>query len=157
MRSEDSRPFIVRRCCTCFGAVALLFTGCVDPPATVMGRVTIDGAPLVIGEGQRGTVVFQPVSGNGSSLSGIINREGRFELAAGSSVIVEPGDYNIAVSAVQIVPPTDDNPEPSGKRMTPAKYASTSSSGLQSTINPGMNDINVAIESEDVEQKPAKE
>lgn len=126
----------------------LLVAGCgTNSPTTVSGSVSLDGKPLVIQSGMRGTVVFQP-TGDGPLLNGIIDRDGGYELAAGSNILVSPGVYTVAVSAVKITPPTHGNPEPSSERVTPEKFASAAKSGLRVEVAPGRNDIDLQLTSE---------
>ena len=131
--------------------VVMMAAGCRQEPTTVSGSVSLDGRPLTIRDGTRGTVVFQP-AGGGAILNGIIGPQGSYSLAAGSNSIVSPGSYTVTVSAVKIIPPSADNPQPSGERITPAKYATASESGLQVKVEPGPNDIDISMVSEtDVE------
>src|SRR5262245_50696016 len=51
--------------CLVAGAMVLALVGCQQEPTTVKGLVTLDGKPLVIHDGMRGTVVFQPTSAEG--------------------------------------------------------------------------------------------
>jgi hypothetical protein len=139
-------------------AVAILtvvISGCGrNSPTTVSGSVTLDGRPLVIQSGMRGTVVFQPAE-DGPVLNGIIDPDGGYALAAGSNVLVSPGMYTVAVSAVKITPPTDGNPEPSSERITPEKFASAAKSGLRVEVAPGRNDIDLRLMSESVHEDAA--
>jgi hypothetical protein len=127
----------------CFSVLA--FGGCRQQPTTVTGLVTLNGKPVEVGQGMRGTVVFEPQSDSGSTFNGNIDSTGRFELAAGSSREVVPGVYRVSVSAIQILPPDADHPEQRGERITPAKYASAADSGISIEIKPGANDVNVTM------------
>ena len=135
-------------------ACVVLTAGCQAEPTTVSGLVTLDGKPLAIRDGMRGTVVFQPASGEGNTLNGNIDAAGRFELAAGSKSEVTPAVYWVTVSAVEIIPPSADRPEPSGRRVTPGKYASAVDSGFRVEVKPGPNEVNLPLVSE-AEAMPA--
>lgn len=127
---------------------APITAGCRQEPTTVAGLVTLDGAPLKVGEGMRGSVVFQPVVADGVTLNGIIDAQGRYELAEGASSTVTPSTYWVTVSAVQILPASDERPQASGRRITPAKYASATDSGFRFEVVPGVNEINLPLVSE---------
>lgn len=135
-------------------ASILIATGCRNEPTTVSGIVTLDGKPLAIGDGMRGTVVFEPAGGDGNMLNGNIDASGRFELAAGSSNLVTPAMYRVTVSAVEIIPPSADHPEPQGRRVTPGKYASALDSGLRIEIKPGPNNIKLPLRSDEPATPP---
>ncbi len=122
-------------------ASALLAVGCQEKSTTVKGLVTLDGKPLAMHPGMRGTVVFQPTVAKGTTLNGVIDSHGRYELATGSSVAVTPSVYWVTVSAVEIVPPSDERPLTSGRRVTPAKYASATDSGFRIEVLPGENEV----------------
>lgn len=129
------------------GAIAAEL-GCSEPSATIHGVVELDNSPMRISEKVRGTVVFQPASRQGPTLTGIIDKYGQFCLTAGSKEYVAPGVYIATVSAVEIVPPTKENPQPSGKRITPERYSSSGESGLRFVIKPGSNEILIKLTSE---------
>ena len=129
-------------------AMVVASVGCRETPTTVQGQVTLDGKPLTIGKGMRGTVIFQPTNASGTTLSGLIDAHGRYELAAGGSVSVTPSNYWVTVSAMEIVPPSADQPQASGRLVTPAKYASATDSGFRIEVLPGTNEINLPLMSE---------
>ncbi len=120
---------------------ALSAVGCQQKPTTVKGLVTLDGKPLAMHQGMRGTVVFQPTVAEGTTLNGVIDSHGRYELATGSSIAVAPSVYWVTVSAVEIVPPSDERSQTSGRRVTPAKYASATDSGFRIEVLPGENEV----------------
>ncbi len=129
--------------------VISLIAGCHPGPTEVTGQVTLDGEPLRIDKNVRGTVVFEPTSRHGPTLTGIVDRSGGFQLMAGSSSWVNPGDYLVTVSAVKIQKPTLDNPVPFGQLITPARYADCSTSGLRTLIEAGKNQVLLELESEE--------
>jgi len=152
MRNTRKPPLTVvgvgrlMRCWAAWG-VALAVIGCQQTPTTVKGQVTLDGKPLSIGKGMRGTVVFQPTVASGTTLTGLIDANGRYELAAGGRVDVTPSTYLVTVSASELVPATEDQPA-TGRLVTPAKYASATESGFRIEIFPGENEVNLPLVSE---------
>lgn len=130
------------------GAAVLLTVGCRETPTTVKGQVTLNGKPLSIVKGMRGTVVFQPTVANGTTLSGLIDSSGHYELATGGSHTVIPSSYWVTVSAMEIVPPSAAQPQSSGRLVTPAKYASATDSGFRIEVLPGANEVNLPLVSE---------
>jgi hypothetical protein len=134
--------------------VGLLCTiGCRQEPTTVKGLVTLDGKPLNMQRGMRGTVVYQPTAAAGTTLSGMIDRSGHYEVSSGGNLSVAPSAYWVTVSAVEIVGAESEESESSSRRITPAKYASASDSGFRVEVKPGPNEVNLQLESpqEDVE------
>ncbi len=124
-----------------FALLVCLFGGCSQQSTEISGRVTLDGKPFKLGENVRGTVIFQSANRQGPTLNGLIDNAGRFQLSAGSSISVNPGVYLVTVSDVEIQQPLEVNGQPTGKRITPEKYAVSSSSGLRIVVNPGENDV----------------
>ena|SRR5437868_3156597 len=112
--------------------------GCQQAPTMVSGNVTLDGEPFTIAPDARGTVIFQPVGGQGTTLTGLLDPTGHFKLANGSSPDVAPGKYQVAVSVFQLLPKTEQA-EQAAKRITPAKYAMANESGLDADVAPGEN------------------
>jgi hypothetical protein len=131
-------------------ANVLIVAGCREQPTTVQGLVTLDGKPLAIHQHMRGTIVFQPTRSDGTTLNGIIDAAGRYELTSGSSFAVAPGNYSVTVSAVELVTPDETHPQSSGRRITPAKYASAADSGFRVEVLPGVNRVNLAMTSDTV-------
>jgi hypothetical protein len=131
----------------------LACAGCRQEPTTVSGLVTLDGRPLAMRDGMRGTVVFRPANGEGAILSGLIDSNGKYQLAMGSTKSVASGNYLVSVSAVEVVPPSEGQQEPSGKQITPPRYASPIDSGLRCEIVPGPNRVDLKLASE-VESVP---
>jgi hypothetical protein len=129
-----------------FGALVFLIVtaGCQQSPTTVAGAVTLDGKPLGTDANSRGTVVFQPLGGQGTTSTGLLDAKGNFKLAVGASPEIAPGKYHVAVSLVELVP-ASEGAERGGKRVTPAKYASPGTSGLQADVVPGPNDFQFAL------------
>jgi hypothetical protein len=115
-------------------------SGCQQSPATVSGSVTLDGMPLAISPDSRGTIAFQPVSGQGSTATGLLDSSGHFRLATGSSLEIAPGKYQVAISVVQLLPKSEGT-EQGAKSITPAKYGSGGTSGLQVDVLPTANEF----------------
>lgn len=153
---RSSLPNMGRSC----GACALIFlalasNGCREQPTTVEGLVTLDGKPLAIQKGMRGSVVFQPAASEGATLTGLIDAKGRYELASGGSMVVPPRAYWVTVSAMEFVPASEDRPQSSGRLITPAKYASATDSGFRIEVQPGPNNVNLAMTSDAESPKDA--
>jgi hypothetical protein len=128
------------------GTLALTsFSGCGNGLASVSGSVTLDGQPLRGGNGVRGTVTFQPKSGQGATAVGNLDENGKFVLSTGSQKGVAPGDYLVACSATQIIPSKNPGGTPSGRRVTPLKYADAQTSGLQFTVQSGGNEFELPL------------
>src|SRR5450432_2642920 len=89
------------------GLWLLVAIGCQEKPTTVTGTVTLDGKSLSIADDARGTIVFQPEGGQGTTVTGIIGAAGIFKLASGASSNVAPGKYQVAVSVVQLLPASE--------------------------------------------------
>jgi hypothetical protein len=127
--------------------VMLLFAeGCHQNPTTVSGTVTLDGRPMSIASDARGTVVFQPVGGQGTMLTSLLDPSGHFKLATGASSNVAPGKYQVAISVVELLPKSE-KVEQGARLITPAKYASTSNSGLEADVVPGENRLSFKLDS----------
>lgn len=135
-------------------AVLLVAAGCRETPTTVQGLVTLDGRPLSMHHGMRGTVVFQPTTSDGRTLSGTIDEQGHYKLSSGSSNVVTSSVYWATVSAMEIVPPSDEHPQPTGRRITPAKYASAADSGFRIEVRPGENVVDLALVSDRISTEP---
>ncbi|MEQ8211587.1 MAG: hypothetical protein RH917_17305 [Lacipirellulaceae bacterium] len=113
--------------------------------STVTGVVTLDGEPL-----SRGRVTFYPTS-PGPPCIGSINEQGRYEVSTGLEVGLPSGEYAITVVANE--PPEKSQgerggPPPAGKLITPAWYKSKQFSGLKENIEPGANEVELALTSE---------
>jgi hypothetical protein len=131
--------------CVLASAAFCVGTGCQEPTTTVHGLVTLNGKPLEMREGMRGTVVFQPASRQGATLNGVIDTQGRYELSEGSRLGVTPSVYWVTVSASHLVPAQDGKAPVSGRRITPAKYASATDSGFRVEVVPGPNQVDLAL------------
>src|SRR5262245_5197716 len=138
-----------------FCVLLVAIVGCQQRATTVTGKVTLDGKPLAIGSDSRGTVIFQPAGGQGSIATGLLDPIGHFQLATGASTEIAPGKYDVAVSVARLLPPSDQA-EQGAERVTPAKYASTSDSGLTAEVAPGENRVSFDLVSSADEESGAK-
>lgn len=128
--------------------VILVCVGCRPTTSQVSGVVTIDGKSLTLGSDTRGTVVFQPAGGQGTTATGLLDAKGHFDLATGGMSQIRPGNYQVAVSIVRLLPATEGS-EQGGQRVTAARYASTIDSGLQANVVPGENKFTFDLTSAD--------
>ena len=122
--------------------VLLLLTGCGGKyDAKVSGVVTLDGAPL-----PRGTIVFFPAAA-GPSAHGRSDETGSYSLSTGREPGLPSGDYFVTVVASEpaVVPDNWSGPPPPGELITPERYGSKGTSGLQYTVEAGRNDIAIDL------------
>ncbi len=121
-------------------------TGCSDSgmESEVSGKVTLDGQPV-----GPGAVVFAPVDGQSNPADGAIQMNGSYFLKTSREVGLKPGDYKVSVSVFDQpeVQPGERSTTPA-KLVTPQKYADTETSGLQYTVEPGENTINIEMTSD---------
>jgi hypothetical protein len=127
-------------------ATALLTLGCERQPTTVTGVVTLDHNRPNITPDMRGTISFQPQSGQGAIATGLLNATGEYEVSAGSTSEVAPGKYDVAISIVRLVSKSGAG-EQGAKRITAAKYNSAASSGLTADVHSGPNVLNFDVAS----------
>jgi len=136
--------FAGRAIAICLALIAC--TGCRERPTTVSGSVTLDGQPLSIGNDARGTVVFHPVGGQGTTSTAVLDSSGHFRLATGASSVIAPGKYQVAVSVVRLLPKSE-NAEQGAERITPPKFATAAESGIKANVTPGENNLHFDLES----------
>jgi len=120
--------------------------GCSDLTSSVSGVVTLDGEPVEVGDGVRGTVLFRPVEG-GATATGVIRGAGEYRLSTGRQSQIRPGDYLVGVRVVEILPQEGDMPAPGGRPITPILYADPKTSGLTATITSGSNRVDLSLDS----------
>jgi hypothetical protein len=123
-----------------------ILSGCGSDLGQVTGVVTLDGQPLRGGGDVRATVYFQPVSGTGTTASGLLNESGKYNLSSGSQKGVAPGEYVVTVSATQLVRSPSGGPA-GGKRITDPSYANASTSGFKCLVEAGQNEYDLALNS----------
>ena len=118
------------------GALALA-VGCGVHDSSVYGTVTLDGKPL-----ETGTVTFHP-AGDGAVAYGRIGADGSYRLHTGAEQGLAPGEY--VVTVVATAAPPDPHSEVVGKLLTPARYGNLDQTDLHFTIEPGKNQIDLAL------------
>lgn len=127
--------------CLCLVAVP----GCGNSLSKVSGQVTMAGEPISGGDGVRATVYFYPEGGIGTPAIGILDSDGRYEIATGSQTGMEPGAYVVTISATEIIPSTDGG-APSGRRITDPKYGDPKQSGFRVEVDSGSNEFDFDLE-----------
>jgi hypothetical protein len=128
---------------------ALMFAGgCEHQATTVTGAITVDRALPNLTPDTRGTISFQPASGQGINATGLLNQAGEYQLSAGRSWEIEPGKYQVAISIVKLLPKSDVG-ERGAKQIIAAKYDSAKTSGLVAEVHPGPNVFNFDVSSSD--------
>ncbi len=135
---------ISRRVTSAFALLVItLFTlGCAKHAAQVSGTVTLDGKPLT-----SGTVTFHPAAGLGAPAYGQIDAQGCYELSTGTGAGLTPGSYVATVVANEAMPTRSPTEEVQFKLLTPEKYGSTELSDLKVEVQPGANDVPLALKS----------
>lgn len=116
--------------------------GCGAHDATVSGSVTLDGESL-----KSGTISFFPVA-DGPTAYARIEPDGGYELRTGREAGLAPGEYQVTVVAREQreLSATDAaGPPPPGRQLTPNHYRDRKTSGLQYTIEPGHNQIDLTL------------
>jgi hypothetical protein len=104
----------------------------------VDGRITVAGEPL-----DHGTVVFQNVQTTIGILAPI-GEDGKYHVRTYKHDGLSPGDYQVAIQPQEIATGTPSmiappNTQKKHKSVIPAKYQSTSTSGLTATVKLGAN------------------
>lgn len=117
--------------------------GCSNAPATVTGKVTLDGKPLT-----KGNVTFTSSSGQGVPASGVIQPNGNYSLFTGTDAGLLPGDYIVTIGAAEIPPATSVIDEPLPVLITPAKYNSRDTTDLKAKVVAGSNTFNFDLKSQ---------
>jgi hypothetical protein len=105
-------------------------------PATVRGRVTLNGQPVA-----GGLVVFTPDAqrgGRGKSASAETGADGSFELKLDGSAPIPPGWYRVSLAPPPVIPdPVAATQSPA----FPAKLARPDLSGLEREVQAGHNHV----------------
>src|SRR5262245_1846749 len=101
--------------------------------APVLGKVTVDGAPLTTG-----AVTFHPDSAKGNNTPhipmGTLDVQGNYRLMSATSEGAPLGWYKVTVSATAPIDP--QNPYAPPKHLISPKYNDGSTSGLQLEVVP---------------------
>jgi hypothetical protein len=138
---------LTMKLCWTVVAAALLgltcISGCGGPyNSSAKGTVTLDGTILTTG-----WINFHPASG-GPIAHARIEESGSYVARTGDSNGLPAGDYQVTIIAHE--PPKelrskDGGPPPAGKQITPTWYANKDQSGLNLTVKPGRNEINLEL------------
>ena len=122
----------------------ILLSGCGGGrEASVRGLVTLDGEPL-----GHGNISFIPIP-QGAGAHATIESDGSFSASTGGTKGLDPGEYLLTVRALGEA--TEDprgGPPIPGELLTPKKYASSRTSELRFTIQPGSNDLEIELQSD---------
>lgn len=111
--------------------------------SNVTGTVTLDGTLL-----QRGTVSFKPKQ-SGPTSYGLIAEDGSYELKTGLEIGLPAGEYVAVVVANEPSISKEEGMLPTpGKPITPPWYRSANTSGLDCSVEPGNNEINLELSTE---------
>lgn len=126
--------------------------GCGGKPARVSGTVTVDGKPL-----DRGRVSFAPTA-TGQMAVGTIQNDGTYKLMTNRERGLEPGEYKASIVSREMQQSDDGGPPMQSKYLAPKKYSTTSTSGLQFSVETGSNTIDIDLSSEGLEsdRKPKR-
>jgi hypothetical protein len=113
--------------------------------STASGVVTLDGKPV-----PRGTVSFHPVAG-GPAAYAMIGDDGSYTVQTGRAGGLPAGDYQVSITANEnaaVAQTAGGGPPPPGKPITPLWYRMKETSGLQVTVKPGSNTIDLELKSQ---------
>ena len=116
---------------------ALTFTGCAGDWGGASGTVTLDGAPL-----KDASISFVPVDGGATAYGQV--KDGAFALNTGQKDGLKAGKYRVAISA-STVPQMGS--KDAAKLLTPKKYSSPETSGLEEEVKPGSNSFKFELSS----------
>ncbi len=111
--------------------------------STASGIVTIDGKPVT-----PGLVTFVPEDPTAVPSVSDLDSNGGFELTTNKQPGLPPGSYRVAIQAFRPpdVPEGQRTMEPS-EPLVPKKYLQVSTSGLEYTVEPGSNRIDIELTS----------
>lgn len=126
--------------------VALLSIGCSGSEfgATVSGKVTLDGNPVV-----QGVVTFAPDDPKGPSAVGNLKSNGDYYLKTKKTLGIIPGKYRVAVQAYERPEGLAPGERVYGrvKPLVPKKYLNVVSTDLEFEVQPGSNTIDIPLTS----------
>jgi hypothetical protein len=109
----------------------------------VTGIVTLDGKTI-----GPGTVNFSPVDGKSNPAVGTIKPNGTYFLKTSREDGLRAGNYSVAVSVFeQSATPTGERSMAPPKLLTPEKYNTIETSGLEFEVKPGDNTIDIDLKS----------
>jgi hypothetical protein len=110
----------------------------------VSGTATLDGKTI-----GPGTVNFSPVDGKSNPAVGTIKPNGTYFLKTSREDGLRAGNYKVAVSVFeQSATPTGERSMAPPKLLTPEKYNTIETSGLEFEVKPGNNTIDIELTSE---------
>lgn len=111
--------------------------GCGGMPATVTGKVTVDGNTY---KGLR--VTFVPEAG-GAAVSGKTDEQGNYTLRTGKQQGLVPGEYRVTVTGFSKTPsPTMTAAEVKALRIVPEESSNRETTPHRATIVAGSNEVN---------------
>ena len=117
--------------------LGLALAGCAGDWGGATGTVTLDGAPL-----KEASISFVPTDGGATAYGQV--KDGAFALSTGSKDGLKAGKYRVSISASTI--PQMGTKE-QAKLMTPKKYASPETSGLEEVVKSGSNSFKFELSS----------
>lgn len=129
------------------GVLTLLCVACSPSPfdADVSGAITLDGKPV-----DPGVVVFSPVDPGKNASRGNIDRSGGYYMKTKHDRGIDAGEYRVAVQVYDKGEPPGpgERASPNLPPLVPEKYLKVETSGLEYTVEPGSNRIDIALTSE---------
>jgi len=117
--------------------LTLALAGCAGDWGSASGTVTLDGAPL-----KEAAISFVPADGGATAYGQV--KDGAFSLSTGQKDGLKAGKYRVAVSASTV--PAMGTKEVA-KLLTPKKYASPETSGLEADVKSGSNSFKFDLNS----------
>ena len=129
----------------CQGVLLISLIGCGSEfGATVTGVVKLDGKPIT-----PGFVTFAPADSTAVPAGSDLDSSGRYELKTNKKTGLAPGKYRVSIQAFRppTVPEGQRSFEPS-EPLVPEKYLQVTTSGLEYTVEPGNNTIDIELFSE---------
>jgi hypothetical protein len=117
--------------------VVCVLPGCGGAPASVSGKLTLDGKPLAGSNQARVTIMFYPEAG-GAPAGAVADEQGRYQLATGAQVGLAPGKYIVIVAATESTP-TARADIPNKRIVTPIEYMDPKKTKLRAEVQPGSN------------------
>ena len=122
-----------------------LFSGCAPGglESQVNGTVTLDGKAV-----GPGTITFALKDASSNPATGAIEKDGSYQLKTARTAGLHPGTYQVSLSVFEAAQgrPGERLYGPS-KMITPEKYSSTATSGLEYEVKSGSNTINIDLSS----------
>jgi hypothetical protein len=111
--------------------------GCGGAPASVSGKLTLDGKALAGSNQARVTIMFYPEAG-GAPAGAVADEQGRYQLATGAQVGLAPGKYIVIVAATESAPTAKEG-IPNKRIVTPTEYMDPKKTKLRAEVQPGSN------------------